>query len=77
MKAGMPWRAISASSVVTGTLMLLSQLCPSQPGAPCEALTKSVEAVDTVGLSVLIRMSISPAEGPTATGSSVTMSSWP
>ena len=77
MNAGMPCFAISASSVVIVTLMLLSQFWPCQPGAPCEAFTKSREAVETVGLSTLIFISISPATAPTATGSMVTLLSRP
>ena len=53
MKAGTPWRAIRASSVVTGTRTVLVQAWPSQPGAPSAALMKASEAVETVGLSRL------------------------
>ena len=52
--------------------MRLSQLCPSQPGASCEASTKSRGSGQHRWIVVLIRISISPAWRPTATGSSVT-----
>ena len=53
MKAGVPCRAMSASSVVTGTRMVLVHAWPSQPGAPSAASRNASEAVDTVGLSTL------------------------
>ena len=53
-EGGAPCAAISASSVVTGTSMVRSQTWPSQPPAPSAALTKSVEAVVTVGLAELM-----------------------
>src|SRR5256885_9634050 len=51
------------------TLFPYTTLFRSQPGAPCEAFTKSREAVETVGLSILIFSSILPSMRPTATGS--------
>ena len=68
----MPCRAISASSVVTGTLMVFVHLWASQPRASRAASTNCREAVDTVGLSALIISSIVPALRPTATASIVT-----
>jgi hypothetical protein len=61
-------RAIRASSVVSGTVMR-AQAWSSQPGAPRAAATKSSEAVDTVGLSMLSLRSTVPAAPPSATGS--------
>ena len=57
----MPCRAISASSVVTGTRIVLVQRWPSQPGAPSAASMKHREAVETVGLSILSFSSIVPS----------------
>jgi hypothetical protein len=71
MKAGAPCRDINASSVI-GTRTILFQACPSQPGAPAAARRSHPEAVDTVGLSTLMRSSIVPALRPTATGSIAT-----
>src|SRR5713101_5001508 len=67
MNAGLPCRAQSAWSVVTGTRTVLLQVCPSQPGAPSAAATNAGEAVDTVGLSTLTLSSTVPASRPTAT----------
>src|SRR6476661_6794220 len=46
MKAGVPCWTNNASSVVTGTRMVLVQAWPSQPGAPSAALRNASEAVD-------------------------------
>ena len=67
MKAGTPCLSINASSVVTGTALSLVQRCVSQPGASRAAPTKSGDAVETVGLSMLIIMLVVPFARPTAT----------
>ena len=72
MNTGMPWRAINASSVVSGTRMVRVQACPSQPGAPSAARTNAGDAVDTVGLARLSSRSTVPALRPTACGSITT-----
>jgi hypothetical protein len=77
MNAGTPWRAISASRVVSGTSRVLLQAWPSHPRAPCAARKKSSDAVETVGLARLILSVAEPAACPTATGSIVTAASRP
>src|SRR4030088_3346372 len=47
MKAGVPWRVNSASSVVTGTRMVLVHAWPSQPEAPSAALPDTSGGRDT------------------------------
>ena len=61
MKVGMPWRAIKASSVVTGTQIVRVQRCASHPGASRAALMNSRDAVETVGLSGLTIRLMDPA----------------
>ena len=48
MNAGIPCRAISASSVVAGTLIDFVHRCSRQPAASFAAMMNSVEAVETV-----------------------------
>ena len=68
MKAGVPWRAMSVSSVVTGMRIMRVQRCPSHPGAPSAASTKAADTVEMVGLSTLMRRSARPMDEPTRTG---------
>jgi hypothetical protein len=48
-KAGIPWRAISASSVVTVTSWRASQATWPKPGTPAASAAKSGESDETVG----------------------------
>src|ERR1700690_1609717 len=76
-KTGTPYFPISASSVVTGTGTDLVQRCVCQPGASRAAPTNARDAVETVGLSMLIIMIVVPTVRPTATGSIATSAQRP